>query len=227
MEAFIRWHHPETHKILPANEFLKLARDTNNIIAIDKWVINTVAQHIAKLNKAGITLPPISINLSTEELEENTLPRMVEDTIKRNFISAKSLKIEITETSLLHDLEKSSRTLQQLRNLGVKVCIDNFGTGYSSLSYLQALPIETIKIDKSFIQNIATSHSDLQMCRTFIQLAKSLQLDIIAAGVQSSVQKDILQKEGCYLSQGFLLSQPAPLSKIIKYLQENPLALKN
>lgn len=226
MEAFIRWHHPETHQILPANEFLKLAEDTNNIIAIDQWVINTVAQHIAKLNKQGITLPPISINLSTEELEENTLPRMVEDTIKRNFISAKSIRIEITETSLLHDLEKSSRTIQQLRNLGIKVCIDNFGTGYSSLSYLQALPIETIKMDKSFIQNIATSHSDLQMCRTFIQLAKSLQLDIIAEGVQSSVQKDILQKEGCYLSQGFLFFRPAPLAKIIKYLQENPLALK-
>ena len=227
MEAFIRWHHPETHKILPASEFLKLAKDTNNIIAIDQWVINTVAQHITKLNKEGITLPPISINLSTEELEENTLPRMVEDTIKRNFISAESIKIEITESSLLHDLEKSSRTLEQLRNLGIKVCIDNFGTGYSSLSYLQALHIETIKMDKSFIKNIATSHSDLQMCRTFIQLAKSLQLNIIAEGVQSSVQKDILQKEGCYLSQGFLFSHPEPLTKIIKYLQENPLALKN
>ena len=227
MEAFIRWHHPETHKILPASEFLKLAKDTNNIIAIDKWVINTVAQHIAKLNKEGITLPPISINLSTEELEENTLPNMVEDTIKRNFIPAKAIQIEITESSLLHDLEKSSRTLEQLRQLGIKVCIDNFGTGYSSLSYLQALPIEMIKIDKSFIQNIATSHSDLQMCRTFIQLAKSLQLNIIAEGVQSGVQKQILQKEGCYLAQGFLFSHPEPLAKIITFLKENPTALKN
>jgi len=227
MEAFIRWHHPEAHKILPANEFLKLAKDTNNIIAIDQWVINTVAQHIAKLNKDGITLPPISINLSTEELEENSLPRIIENTIKRNFISAESIKIEITESSLLHDLEKSSRALEQLRDLGIKVCIDNFGTGYSSLSYLQALPIEAIKMDKSFIKNIATSHSDLQICRTFIQLAKSLQLDIIAEGVQSNVQKDILQKEGCYLSQGHLFSHPEPLSKIIKYLKANPLALKS
>ncbi|MEA1989373.1 MAG: GGDEF domain-containing protein [Pseudomonadota bacterium] len=227
MEAFIRWHHPETHKILPANEFLKLAKDTNNIIAIDQWVINTVAQHIAKLNKDGITLPPISINLSTEKLEESSLPKMIENMIKRNFISAESIKIEITESSLLHDLEKSNRTLDKLRNLGIKVCIDNFGTGYSSLSYLQDLPIEAIKMDQSFIQNIATSHSDLQMCRTFIQLAKSLQLDILAEGVQSSVQKDILQKEGCYLSQGYLFSHPEPLSKIIKYLKETPLVKKN
>lgn len=219
MEALLRWHHPVSHKILPANDFIKSAQNTNNIIAIDQWVINTVAEHIAKLHKLGLRVPTVSVNLSTEKLEENTLAQMVEQTIKRNFISSGAIQIEITESSLIHDLEKTSNTLKLLRNLGVKVCIDDFGTGYSNLSYLQALPIETIKIDKSLINNIATSHSDLQVCKTIIQLAKSLQLDVIAEGVQSEVQKDILLKEGCLIAQGYLYSHPEPLDKITTMLK--------
>ncbi|WP_029406826.1 bifunctional diguanylate cyclase/phosphodiesterase [Thiomicrorhabdus sp. Milos-T2] len=226
MEALLRWHHPVSHKILPATDFIKSAQNTKNIMAIDHWVINTVAEHIAKLNKLGIKAPPISVNLSTEKLEENTLAQMVEQTIKRNFISSGAIQIEITESSLIHDLEKSSNTLKQLRNLGIKVCIDDFGTGYSNLSYLQALPIQTIKIDKSLINKIATSHSDLQVCKTIIQLAKSLQLEVIAEGVQSEVQKDILLKAGCLIAQGYLYSHPEPLDKITTLLTDNPLAIK-
>ena len=225
MEAFLRWHHPETHKILPANEFLTLAYNTNNINAIDEWVIKTAAKDIHKLNQKGIKAPPISINLSTQKLEESTLPRAFEEAIKRNFISASALKIEITENTLLHDLEKSRHTIEQLRQQGIKVCIDNFGTGYSSLSYIQALPIESIKIDKSFIENIATSHSDLQMCRTFIQLGESLKIDVIAEGIQSEVQSEILKKEGCHKLQGYLYSNPKPIDKIIIELSKNPLSI--
>lgn len=227
MEALLRWHHPETHKTMSAQEFLETAEGTNNIQAIDEWVINAVAKDIARMNKETFTTPPVSINLSTREIEAYSLPNLIEDSIKRNFISPKSLTIEITESSLIHDLEKSSKTIKSLKDLGVKICIDNFGTGYSSLSYLQALPIESLKIDKSFVDNIATSHSDLQMCRTIIQLGKSLQLQVIAEGVQATVQRDILQKEGCHLSQGYLFSQPEPLSKVIAYFNDNPLAIKS
>ncbi|WP_321324824.1 EAL and GGDEF domain-containing protein [Thiomicrorhabdus sp.] len=223
MEALLRWHHPESHKILSANEFLKNAYDTNHIVEIDEWVIKRVGKDIAKLTQTGINIPPISINLSSQKLEESSLPKMLEDTIKRNFISSSSIKVEITEGSLLHDLDKSMRTLQHLRQLGIKVCIDNFGIGYSSLSYIQSLPIESIKIDKSFIENIATSNSDMQICRTFIQLAKSLHLSIIAEGIQSEIQSEILKKEGCYIHQGYLYSRPESLDNIIDELSQNPL----
>ena len=224
MEALLRWHHPDTHKILPAFEFLKNAYEYNNILKIDEWVIKTVASDISRFSKIGMVVPPISINLSSQKLEEVNLPKMFEETIKRHFISASSIKVEITESSLLHDLNKSMRTLQQLRNLGIKVCIDNFGTGYSSLSYIQSLPIESIKIDKSFIENIATSKSDIQICRTFIQLAKSLQLSVIAEGIQSEVQSEILKNEGCHIQQGYLYSRPEPIDKIMAELNQNLLS---
>jgi len=224
MEALLRWHNPETLKILSANEFLKNAYDTNNMAEIDEWVIKTVGKDIAKLTQAGVNIPPISINLSSQKLQETSLPKTLEETIKRNFISASLIKVEITESSLLQDIEKSMRTLQQLRILGVKVCIDNFGTGYSSLSYIQSLPIESIKIDKSFIENIATSNSDMQICHTFIQLAKSLQLSVIAEGVQSELQAQILNKEGCHIHQGYLYSRPESLKKITAQLNHSPLS---
>ncbi|MDX1353242.1 MAG: bifunctional diguanylate cyclase/phosphodiesterase, partial [Thiomicrorhabdus sp.] len=224
MEAFLRWHHPETHKILAASEFITNAYNTNNINEIDEWVIKTVANDIHKMNQKGIKPPPISINLSTQKLEESTLPSFFVEAIKRNFISASELNIEITESALLHDLDKSTRTLKELSEIGIKVCIDNFGTGYSSLSYIQALPIKAIKIDKSFIENIATSHSALQMCQTFIQLGKTLKLNVIAEGVQTELQSQILQKEGCHIVQGYLFSQPKPIEKIIEQLGKEALS---
>jgi len=227
MEAFLRWHHPDTHKTLAAQAFLETAEGTNNIKAIDQWVINRAAQDIAKLNQQSFSSPPVSINLSTKELEEYSLPQLLESTVKRHFISPQSLTVEITESSLIHDIDKSNKVINGLKSLGVNICIDNFGKGYTSLSYLQTLPVKSIKIDKSFVNNIATSHSDLQMCRTILQLGQSLQLDVIAEGVEATVQKDILEKEGCHYAQGYLFSHPAPLSKIITYLNDNPLSIKS
>lgn len=226
MEAFLRWHHPETHQILPASDFLKHAYHTNNINDIDEWVIKAVAKDLYKLNKHGIKSLPISINLSTQKLEQTSLVSVFEDAIKRNFISPSSLTVEITERTLLHDLDKSTQAIEKLRQLGVKVCIDNFGTGYSSLSYIQALPIESIKIDKSFIEHIAISHSDLQICKTFIQLGKSLDLKVIAEGVQTELQRDILKQEGCHIMQGYLFSKPQPIEKVISQLLANVKTIK-
>lgn len=222
MEALLRWQHPETRKIMSAMEFLDSVLETHHIQLIDEWVINKVAQDIHKMNQNLATTPKVSINLSTRELEANNLIEHIESALKKNFLSGHSLNIEINENSLTHDPEKSISAIKKLQKLGVTTCIDHFGTGNSNLSYLQALPIDAIKIDKSFIDNIATSRSDLQMCRTIIQLGKSLEFNVIAEGVESTTQKEILKGESCQNMQGYLFSQPIPLTKVIQYLQDKP-----
>jgi diguanylate cyclase (GGDEF)-like protein/PAS domain S-box-containing protein len=219
LEALLRWHDPISKKVVCANEFIELIEDNEVMTAIDHWVVSRVVKDIAKLKQKQLEVPPVSINISSKKLGESSLPGMIEQTLKENPLPKNSLKIEITEDSILYNLPQSSSAIKQLTEMGIKVCLDDFGTGYSSLSYLQKMPIDCIKISHSFVKKIATSNSDLQVCRTIIQLAKSLETDVVAEGVQTEIQKDILQQEGCFIMQGYLYSQPQPLHKIESYLQ--------
>lgn len=163
---------------------------------------------------------PISINLSAKSFENPKLPELVIHAIEENFLAPADLRLEATETSLLKNLDKAVSSLKILRNKGIETSIDDFGTGYSSLSYLQNLPIDTLKIDKLFIDKIATSNSDLKICRSIIQLAKSLDKSLIAEGVQFENQQELLTNEGCHIIQGFLYSKPQPMSEIIQLLMK-------
>lgn len=220
MEALIRWPHPTRNAMISPAEFIQIAVDSNHIQAIDKWVIEQAASDIAKLQKATNTSIPVSINVSAKTLENPELPNIIQQQIDTHFLVPSDLRLEVTETSLLRNMDRAVETLEHLRERGVKTSIDDFGTGYSSLSYLQTLPVDTLKIDKSFIDRIASSNNDLQICRSIIQLATSLDKNLIAEGVQSEVQKDLLQKEGCHIIQGYLYSEAKPITEIINMLQD-------
>ncbi|MEA1989371.1 MAG: EAL domain-containing protein [Pseudomonadota bacterium] len=222
MEALIRWPHPTRNAMISPAEFIEIAVEANHIQAIDKWVIEQATKDIAAMQKNTHRSIPVSINLSSKTLENPQLPQMINNAMEQNFLAPRDLRIEVTETSLLNNLEKAIESLESLRKKGIQTSIDDFGTGYSSLSYLQTLPIDTLKIDKSFIDKITTSNSDLQICRSIIQLAQSLNKNLIAEGVQSDIQRDILAEEGCFIIQGFLYAQPEPMSKIIQHLMQRP-----
>ncbi|GAB6069429.1 hypothetical protein JCM30760_05260 [Thiomicrorhabdus hydrogeniphila] len=221
MEALIRWNNPSRKDLMPSSDFISLAVESNNIQAIDEWVIRQSTKDIAQMQLITHRSIPVSINLSAKTLENPKLPDLINQSIKENFLVPADLRLEVTETSLLKNLEKAVSSLQTLRNQGIETSIDDFGTGYSSLSYLQNLPVDTLKIDKSFIDKIVNSNSDLKICRSIIQLAKSLDKTIIAEGVETENQQKILNTEGCYIIQGFLYSKPQPMSDIIKLLM-NP-----
>jgi len=220
MEALLRWKHPIHKTYLSPADFLTVAEESNHIQAIDDWVIQQSISDIALLKHTLNRTIPVSINLSAKKMEDPTLPDTLKTALDAHYLQPNDLRIELTETSLLHNLDQVTQTLIALKNLGIKTSIDDFGTGYSSLSYLQALPVDTLKIDKIFIDKIATSDDDLQICRTIIQLAQNLNKNLVAEGVQSTIQKDILQKEGCTTIQGFLYAKPAPLSEVISRLAE-------
>ena len=220
MEALIRWPHPTKNIMISPADFIELAYESNNIQAIDEWVIEESAKDIARMQQSTNRSIPVSINLSAKTLENPNLVNLINNAIEKNFISPSDLRIEVTETTLLKNLNKAVETLNTLKSRGIKASIDDFGTGYSSLSYLQKLPVDTLKIDKSFIDKITTSNSDLEICRSIIQLAKSLDKNLIAEGVQSEIQQKILVDEGCHIIQGFLYAQPEPMSDIIQLLMK-------
>jgi len=220
MEALIRWPHPTTHALVSPAEFIEVAIEANHIQSIDIWVIKQAVKDIAEFHKRSNKTIPVSINLSAKTLENPELPDLILSEIEKHYIAPADLRLEVTETTLLNNLDKAVESLNILRKKGIQTSIDDFGTGYSSLSYLQTLPVDTLKIDKSFIDKITTSDSDLQICRSIIQLAESLNKNIIAEGVESDIQQQILTSEGCHIIQGYLYAKPQPISGVIQQLAE-------
>lgn len=218
MEALIRWRHPTQNRLISPIEFLDIAIEANHIQAIDEWVIKQAAADLHRLQKVTHRSIPVSINLSAKILDKPDLTNTILKTLEDNYLAPSDFRIELTETSLLQNMNSTVTMLEDLRNKGVKTSIDDFGTGYSSLSYLQTLPIDTLKIDKSFIDKITTSNQDFQICRSIIQLAQTLNKTIIAEGVSIEEQETLLADQGCFIIQGYLHAKPQPISSIIQQL---------
>lgn len=215
MEALIRWPHPTRNAMVSPADFIQIAVESNHIQAIDEWVIKQATADLAKMQNITNKTIPVSINLSAKALENDELPKLINDQIKNHYLAPSDIRIEVTETSLLKNFDKAINILTELKDRGIGTSIDDFGTGYSSLSYLQKLPVDSLKIDKSFIDGIGSNQQDLKICKLIIQLAQSLDKNLIAEGVQSETQRDLLQKEGCHIIQGYLYSKPMPMSEII------------
>jgi diguanylate cyclase (GGDEF)-like protein/PAS domain S-box-containing protein len=212
-EALIRWSHPERGLVSPL-EFIPLAEETGLILPIGKWVLETACAQL----KAWQTTPQtqgltLSINVSAKQFYQDTFAKQVQAAVKHSGINPMQLKLELTESIMLENIEATITKMMELKNVGVNFSLDDFGTGYSSLQYLKLLPLSQLKIDRSFVREIAIDSSDQAIVRTVIAIAGTLNLDVIAEGVETEEQRELLMNCGCNAYQGFLFGQPVPIAQ--------------
>ncbi|RHW39974.1 EAL domain-containing protein [Lysinibacillus yapensis] len=222
-EALIRWNHPEWGLISP-HEFLTIAEENGLITEIDDWVLNEACNQIKNWKDRGMHLVPISINISAVHFLKPDWPRKVAEIIRDVGIHPSDMEFEITESTILNDSEIVKNSILMLKELGIKIALDDFGKGYSSLSYLTQYPFDVIKIDKSFIRNMHYSDRDLHLTKSIIYMAKGLNVRVVAEGVETIQQLKILQQEQCHEIQGYLFSHPVPVKEFEVLLQKKVLS---
>ncbi|MGK0470329.1 MAG: diguanylate cyclase (GGDEF)-like protein/PAS domain S-box-containing protein [Candidatus Azotimanducaceae bacterium] len=226
MEALVRWPHPTEGFVSPA-EFIPIAERTGLILPLGEYVLRAVCQQISCWNHRGIGGFRVAVNLSARQFENN-VPDMVGGIIRETGISPLSLALEITEGIAMKNVDQNIRMLKELRALGLSISIDDFGTGYSSLAYLKRFPLNTLKIDRSFIQDITQNTDDQEITRAIIAMGQNLGLKVLAEGVETERQVTILRDSGCDYIQGYYYSRPLPASQLANYLkQENILRRGN
>ncbi|MFK7700029.1 putative bifunctional diguanylate cyclase/phosphodiesterase [Pseudomonas caspiana] len=219
VEALIRWQHPE-HGMVPPDQFIPLAEQNGSIIAIGEWVLDQACRQLREWHDQGFTDLRMAVNLSTVQLHHSELPRVVNNLMQIYRLPPRSLELEVTETGLMEDITTAAQHLLSLRRSGALIAIDDFGTGYSSLSYLKSLPLDKIKIDKSFVQDLIDDDDDATIVRAIIQLGKSLGMQVIAEGVETVEQEAYIISEGCHEGQGYLYSKPLPGRELLAYLKQ-------
>jgi diguanylate cyclase (GGDEF)-like protein/PAS domain S-box-containing protein len=217
LEALVRWNHP-TRGLVPPDEFIPLSEECGLIVPIGRWVLNETCRQLAHWREAGHDVPPVAVNLSARQFADSNLAQDFASTIARWNIPPALLEVELTESVLMADPERANEVLQYLHHLGVRISIDDFGTGYSSLSYLKRFPADTVKIDRSFVCGLPTDSDDAAIAQAVIAMAHSLGLKVLAEGVETSAQLDVLRTLGCDEAQGFLLGRPLPASETASLL---------
>ena len=211
-EALLRWHNPELGHVSPA-EFIPCAEESGLIHPIGEWVLNSVCSQIGKWWNAGLGNVHVSVNLSGHQFLDKNLGKIVEQAIHSNHIPAQLIELEITESILMGNINYANLVLRSLKEIGVTISLDDFGTGYSSLSYLKNLPVDTLKIDKSFVDEVHVSPNDAAIALTIIALSRNLGMSVVAEGVENREQYAFLQKNGCDTIQGFYISKPLPAAE--------------
>jgi len=216
-EALVRWELPERGMILPS-DFIPIAEETNLIIEIGEWVLDKVCEDFRFWQRSVSSPGRVSVNLSLKQLRQPNFTRRISSILRSYEVSPTSLELEITETTLMENPERTIRLLDQLYALGLHLAIDDFGTGYSSLSALQQFPISTLKIDKSFVRHVSTNPDDATIVSTIIQMGRNLDMDVVAEGVESEDQLAFLQKLGCTYVQGLLFGDPMSSDSYLELL---------
>lgn len=220
MEALIRWQHPDLGMVSPA-QFIPLAEETGLIIPIGKWVLRT-ACHQNKLWQAqGLQPLRISVNLSARQFSDENLVQDISDILQETDLSADYLELEITESMVMRDPEKAVRLLTTLKEMGIRLAIDDFGVGYSSLATIKRFPVDTIKVDRSFIRDIPEDTEDKALTEAIIAMGKTLSLNVVAEGVETQEQYDFLREKACDEFQGFYFSKPLEKDKFAELLRTN------
>jgi EAL domain-containing protein (putative c-di-GMP-specific phosphodiesterase class I) len=207
VEALVRWDTPDRGLIFPS-DFIPLAEETNMILQLGDWVLDRVCADYRSWQRLVPSPCRVSLNLSLRQLQQRRFLDRVRETFRAHGVSPTSLELEITETTLMEDPERTVRILDSLYGMGLNLAIDDFGIGYSSLSALQQFPINTLKIDQSFVRDVAIDKDDAAIVNAIIQLAHSLELEVVAEGVESEQQLEFLRRHGCDYAQGHLFGDP-------------------
>src|SRR5581483_4775105 len=220
VEALLRWKHPERGLVGP-DEFIPLAQQTGLIKPLTLYVLDEALSQCHEWQRAGLNLG-VAVNLSVRNLLDTDFPNQVRRLLQKREVDPGLLQLEITESTMLSDPVRTKRVLDKLASMGIALSIDDFGTGYSSLSYLSQLPVNEIKIDRSFVMNMAESDNDAVIVRSTIDLGRNLGLEVVAEGVETEQAWDQLSELGCTLAQGYYLSRPVPAAELTQWLLRRP-----
>lgn len=219
VEALIRWQHP-TRGLLAPFHFIDPLEETGLIVPLGEWILLESCQAAKRWIDSGMLPIKVSVNLSSRQFQDPKLFSMIEQTLAVTQLKAKYLELEITESMVMTDIENNNRALQQMQKLGISIAIDDFGTGYSSFSYLKALPLDTLKIDRSFVMDIPNDETDMEITAAIIAVAHKLKLNVVAEGIETKEQERFLTCEGCDIGQGYLFSKPVAEEELIKLLDK-------
>lgn len=217
MEALVRWVHPELG-IIPPNRFIPIAEETGMILALGEWILKQACKQNKNWHDQGYTLK-VSVNLSARQIYQKDLVEMIKDILQETKLSPHWLELEITE-SIFVKMEEATAVLQQIRDIGIQISIDDFGTGYSSFSYIKSLPVDTIKIDASFIRDIHHNQESQAIVKAIVTIAQSLNMNVIAEGIELHDQVAALKENGCDHGQGYLFSKPLPTDDFDQLLRQ-------
>ena len=219
IEALARWHHPVLGEISPL-KFIPIAEESGLIEALGSWVLEEACRQLSAWRADGIKSLRMAVNLSAQQLRSPGLVQSVDAVLKRHGLKGSDLELEITESVAMENPERAIDQLQALRDLGIQLAIDDFGTGYSSLAYLKRLPIQMLKLDRTFVRDIETDPSDAEISAATLALAHNLGLKVTAEGVETEAQRDYLIQHQCDFMQGYLFSKPLPVEEALSYLRE-------
>lgn len=220
VEALIRWQNPKIGLVSPA-DFIPLAEETGLIVAIGEWALYTACAQVKTWLKAGLPPLEVAVNLSSVQFRQSKLTDTVEKALLSADLAPQYLKLELTESMIMQQAQDTIAMLHQFKEMGVGLSVDDFGTGYSSLSYLKRFPLDTLKIDRSFVKDITHNPDDAAITNAIIAMAHSLNLNVVAEGVETQAQLEFLRTSGCDIIQGYWLSKPLPADTLISLLRKN------
>jgi len=217
VEALVRWHRPG-HGLIPPDRFVSVLEDTGLILPVGAWVIRAACEQLAAWDRLGLPPLRLAVNLSARQFRHLYLASMIEDSLRENGIEPQRLEIELTESLLMEDNEATRAMLESFRRLGVRLAIDDFGTGHSSLSYIRRFAIDTLKIDRSFVQSLPDNEEDTAICSAVIALGRNMKMCVVAEGVETAEQAQVLRELGCDEAQGYWISRPMPGADVAAWL---------
>lgn len=217
-EALLRWSHPELGYVLPT-ELIPIAEQTGLINSLGKWVLRASCQQVKAWANAGLGNPRIAVNLSAVQLQQPDIVTQVSDVLAETGLEPRYLELEITESAIMHDQAVAQRTLRQLRKIGIRIAIDDFGTGYSGLSYMKDFPVDVVKIDRSFLTNVQVDPRASKLFGAIVDMARSLNLYVVAEGVEAQEDLEFVNRSGCNAIQGYLFSPPMPAAQAERVLR--------
>ena len=218
LEALLRWQHPQLGLVPPAR-FIGVAENSGMIVRIGEWVLQTACAQARKWQDAGLPAVPVAVNVSPVQFRQQGFPDLVRDVLRSTGLEPKYLELELTESLLLDNADVMFSILQELREMGVKLAIDDFGTGYSSLGYLRQFQVNRLKIDRSFVKDVADNPDDAAITTAIISMARALNLEVLAEGVETEAQLSFLRGQHCFEIQGYYFSKPVAVDQIVEHLR--------